>query len=65
MYNRRVFLVTEDDEYPIGTVDSILTEDNIFGAHTANSVIRGVIERMVFGDSDFTDETKQLLIQIR
>lgn len=60
---RRVFLVTENDTCLIGTVKDILTEDNAPGAHTANSVVRGIVEGMVF--DDFEDEDKQITIQIR
>ena len=60
---RRVFLVTESDEYPIGTVGDILTEDNASGAHTASSVIRGIIEEIVF--DDLQCKAKQISIQIR
>ena len=61
--HRRVFLITESDECLIGTVKDILTEDNAPGAHTANSVIRGIVEGMVFDDSE--GEDKQITIQIR
>ncbi len=60
---RKVFLVTESDECFIGTVKDILTEDDTLGAHTANSVIRGIVDEMVFDASDF--ETRRISIQIR
>lgn len=60
---RKVFLVTESDEYLIGTTEDVLAEDGILGAHTANSVIRGIVEEMVF---DVVGHgTKQVSIQIR
>ncbi len=54
---RRVFLVTADDEYLLGAVDDILSdedldatiENSVLGAD-ANSVVRGIVEEMIFGD---------------
>lgn len=63
--HRRVFLITESDECLIGTVKDILTEGNVPGAHTANSVIRGIVEEMVFGDFECTNEEQRISIQIR
>ncbi len=60
---RRVFLVTESDEYLIGTTEDVLTENSVFGTHTANSVIRGIVEGMVFDDFEY--EAKRVRIQIR
>ncbi len=65
MRRRRVFLVTESDEYLIGTEEDVLSEDGTSGAHTANSVIRGLVEEMVFGDFEYTDERRQVTIEIR
>lgn len=63
---RKVFLVTGSDECFIGTVRDILTEDDAPGAHTANSVIRGLVDEMIFGDFEYSRGVgMRITIQIR
>ena len=63
---RKVFLATESDECFIGTVKDVLTEDDAPGAHTANSVIRGLVDEMIFGEFEYSEGVgMRVTIQIR
>lgn len=60
---RRVFLVTESDEYLIGTVIDILNSN--CGNHIG-SVIMDIVDEMIFGDHFYIIDTEQkITIQIR